>query len=152
VPRSPRASPPVRWSGRTGRTGSPSGPGARASDRSGHDEAERDLLEHRSAVRANLPADAGHVARTARWLAQQASYARLPGPTVERIGQAAEILEAIAEAVAGRIAAEREECGMLGMDRATHQRRLERAALSETSMGPPDSDPAARVLASMSEM
>jgi len=89
-------------------------------------DAQRALLEHRAAVRVNLPADAAHAARTARWLANQADYARLPAPTVERIGQAAEILEAIAASIAGRLEAEGAERERLGLDRATYQRRLER--------------------------
>ena len=94
-------------------------------------EAQRLLLEHRAAARANLPADAGHAARTARWLAEHADYARLPQPTVERIGQAAELLEAVAFAITGRVQAEREERDRLDLTPAAYQRRLERAALSD---------------------
>ncbi len=89
-------------------------------------DAQRALLEHRAAVRVNLPADAAHAARTARWLAQQADYARLPAPTVERIGQAAEILEATAAQVAGRLEAEGVERARLDLTAAAYQRRLER--------------------------
>jgi len=94
-------------------------------------EDERALLEHRAAIRSNVAGVAGHVARSARWLAQRVDYARLPQPTVERVAQCAEVLEAIATAIAGRIDAERAERDRLGMDRASYQRRLERAAPSD---------------------
>jgi hypothetical protein len=89
-------------------------------------EAQRVLLEHRWAVRVNLPGDAQHAARTARWLAGQAGYARLPGALVERIGQAAELLEAAAFSIAGRVQAEGEERERLDLTTAAYQRRLER--------------------------
>jgi hypothetical protein len=72
-------------------------------------DAERDLLEHRWAVRVNLPTDANHAARTARWLGDHASYARLPAPAVEELEQAAELLEAAAFSIASGVQAEREE-------------------------------------------
>jgi hypothetical protein len=66
-------------------------------------DAERVLLEHRWAARTNLPTDATHAARTARWLVDHASYARMPAALVERLEQAAEILEAAAFSITGRI-------------------------------------------------
>ncbi len=87
---------------------------------------QRVLLEHRAAVRVNLPNDATHAARTARWLAGQASYARLPGALVERLEQAAEQLEAAAFSIVGRIQAEGEERERLDLTTAAYQRRLER--------------------------
>jgi hypothetical protein len=54
---------------------------------------ERTLLEHCWAVRVNLPADVAYAARTARWLVDHASYAWLPAASVERLEQAAELLE-----------------------------------------------------------
>lgn len=87
---------------------------------------QRALLEHRWAVRVNLPTDAQHAARTARWLVDHASYARMPAPLVERIGQAAELLEAAAFSIAGRVQAEREERERLDLTVAAYQRRLER--------------------------
>ncbi len=87
---------------------------------------QRVLLEHRAAVRVNLPGDANHAARTARWLAGQAAYARMPGALVERLEQAAELLEAAAFSIAGRIQAEGEERERLDLTAAAYQRRLER--------------------------
>jgi len=89
-------------------------------------EAQRVLAEHRWAVRVNLPNDAAHAAQTARWLADQASYARMPAALVERIGQAAELLEAAASAIAGRLTAEQQERERLDLTAAAYQRRLER--------------------------
>jgi hypothetical protein len=89
-------------------------------------EARRALLEHRAAVRSNLPSDANHAARTARWLAGQASYARMPAPLVERLEQAAELLEAAAFSITGRVQAEGEERERLDLTAAAYQHRLER--------------------------
>jgi hypothetical protein len=97
-------------------------------------DAERALLEHRSVVRVNLPSDANHAARTARWLAGQAGYARMPGALVERLEQAAEILEAEAFSIAGRVQAEGEERERLDLTTAAYQRRLERS--QQTSPDP----------------
>jgi hypothetical protein len=89
----------------------------------GRADDEQVLTDHRAAVRACLGDDAKHAAQTAHWLADQADYATLPAELVDRIHKAAEILEAVAEAVTGRLEAEREQ---LGLDRATYQRQLER--------------------------
>ncbi len=89
-------------------------------------DAERAPLEHRWAVRVNLPGDANHAARTASWLAVRAAYARMPAPLVERLEQAAELLEAAAFSITGRIQAEGEERERLDLTAAAYQRRLER--------------------------
>jgi hypothetical protein len=88
-------------------------------------DAEQVLLDHRWAVRVNLPADANHAARTARWLVDHASYARLPAAMVERLEQAAELLEAAAFSITGGIQAEREERERLDLTDAACQRQLE---------------------------
>jgi hypothetical protein len=87
---------------------------------------ERALLEHRWAVRVNLPTDAGHVAALARRLVGVARYAAMPTATVERCERAAEQTEAVAAAIAGRVGAERDELARSGLDIARFQREVER--------------------------
>jgi hypothetical protein len=48
-------------------------------------DAERVLLEHRWAVRVNLPSDVMHAARTARRALDVAAYARLELPGQEAV-------------------------------------------------------------------
>jgi len=89
-------------------------------------DAENTLARHRGAARVGLPAHARHTAETARWLADTAAYGRLPRPIIDQLVQAAEILDAAAEAITGRVDAEEAERLRLGEDRATYQQRLER--------------------------
>jgi hypothetical protein len=86
---------------------------------------ERTLLAHRWAARVNLPSDARHAARTARWALDHASYARLEAP--EAVARAVEALEGWAVAVDQRVKADRARRVLSGMDDARFQRQLEQA-------------------------
>jgi len=88
---------------------------------------QRVLAEHRWAVRLNLPTDAAHAARTARWVSQQAAYAGVPVPA--DVVEAVELLEWFAGEVSRQVEHERAQRVLSGMDDARFQRELERAAL-----------------------
>jgi hypothetical protein len=88
---------------------------------------QRVLAEHRWAVRCNLPDDAAHAARTARWTVDNATYARVPVPA--DVVEAVELLEWFAGEVARQVEQERAQRVLSGMDEARFQRELERAAL-----------------------
>jgi hypothetical protein len=93
-------------------------------DRDPMTDDERVLLEHRAAVRANLPTDAAHAAATAQRLVGVCRYAALPVPRdVER---AADTLAWCARFIADQLTREQVEREQLGLDAATYQRRLER--------------------------
>jgi hypothetical protein len=94
---------------------------------------ERILLEHRWAVRANLPTDAGHVAALARRLVGVARYASMPTETVERCERAAEQTEAAAATIAGHVGAERDELARSGLDTASFQKEVERTTYPPTT-------------------
>jgi len=85
---------------------------------------QRVLLEHRWAVRVNLPTDAAHAARTARWVSQQAAYAGLAVPA--DVVEAVELLEWYAGEVSRQVEQERAQRVLSGMDDARFQRELER--------------------------
>jgi hypothetical protein len=89
---------------------------------------ERVLLEHRWAVRVNLPTDANHAARVARRLVDVAAYAGVEVP--DEFARAVKLLERFSQAVSRQVAAERAELEKHSgaVDRATFQRELERAA------------------------
>jgi hypothetical protein len=87
---------------------------------------ERVLLEHRWAVRVNLPTDANHAAQVARRLVDVAAYASV-AVSDEFVG-AVELLERLAAAISRQVQAERAELERRGVDAATYQRELERAA------------------------
>ena len=87
---------------------------------------ERVLLEHRWAVRVNLPGDAAHAARTARWVSQQAAYAGVARPV--EVVQAIEVLEKFALVVGHQVEVDRAELERRGIDPASFQRELEQAA------------------------
>src|SRR6266508_5008200 len=95
-----------------------------ADPRMGDDE--RVLLEHRWAVRVNLPTDANHAAQVARRLVDVAAYAGVEVP--DEFARAVELLERFAQAVSRQVEAERAELQRRGVDDATFQRELERAA------------------------
>jgi hypothetical protein len=86
---------------------------------------ERALLEHRWAVRVNLPTDANHAAQVARRLVGVAAYTGVEVP--DEFGRAVELLERFALAVSRQVEAERAELERRGGDAATYQRELERA-------------------------
>ena len=90
---------------------------------------ERALLEHRWAVRVDLPGQASHAAQVARRLVDAAADAHLDAPAV--VVRAVEALEGYAVAVHERVAAELQR---RGVDAATFQRDLERGTRSP----PPD--------------
>ena len=97
---------------------------------------ERVLLEHRWAVRVNLPTDANHVARLACRLVDVAAYAcvEMPG----EFSRAVELLERLASAVSRQVEAERAELERRGGDSAIFQRQLEQAGReSRPESGPP---------------
>jgi hypothetical protein len=85
---------------------------------------ERALLEHRWAVRVNLPAHARHAGESARYLVDRARYAGLPVPA--DVVEAAELLEWFAGEVERQVAADRARRVLSGMDDARFQRELER--------------------------
>jgi hypothetical protein len=93
---------------------------------------ERALLEHRWAVRVDLPGQASHAAQVARRLVDAAADAHLDAPAV--VVRAVEALEGYAIAVHERVMAERAELKRRGVDAAAFQRDLERGTLSP----PPD--------------
>jgi hypothetical protein len=93
---------------------------------------ERALLEHRWAVRIDLPGQASHAAQVARRLVDAAADAHLDAPAV--VVRAVEALEGYAVAVHERVQAERAELQRRGVDTATFQQDLERGTLSP----PPD--------------
>ena len=86
-------------------------------------EAERALLEHRHAVRVNLPVDVDHAARTLARAVGVASYARLEAP--------GEVLEAVAAVTAwagsvrAQVEAETAERERTGAGQAEFQHSLE---------------------------
>jgi hypothetical protein len=92
-------------------------------------DAQRALLEHRWAVRVNLPSDVMHAARTARRAVDVAAYARLDAPEV--VTRAVEVLEGWAIAVDQRVKTERAQRVLFGMDDAGFQRQLERGGEQE---------------------
>jgi hypothetical protein len=92
---------------------------------------ERALLEHRWAVRVDLPGQASHAAQVARRLVAAAD-AHLDAPAV--VVRAVEALEGYAVAVHERVQAERAELQRRGVDTATFQQDLERGTRSP----PPD--------------
>src|SRR5206468_1393611 len=83
---------------------------------------ERALLEHRWAVRVNLPGQASHAAQVARRLVDAAADAHLDAPAV--VVRAVEALEGYAVAVHERVTAERAELQRRGVDTATFQQDL----------------------------
>jgi hypothetical protein len=85
---------------------------------------ERVLLEHRWAVRVNLPTDANHAAQVARRLVDVAAYAGVEVPA--EFGRAVELLERFAQAVSRQVEAERAELERSDLDSAHFQRELER--------------------------
>lgn len=87
-------------------------------------EDERVLLEHRWAVRVNLPTDANHVAASARRLLDVAAYARLEVPG--EFTRAVELLERLAAAISRQVEQERAQRVLSGMEDAHIQRELER--------------------------
>src|SRR6266508_492554 len=93
---------------------------------------ERALLEHRWAVRVDLPGQASHAAQVARRLVEVAADAHLDAPAV--VVRAVAALEGYAVAVHERVQAERAELQRRGVDTATFQQDLERGTLSP----PPD--------------
>jgi hypothetical protein len=93
---------------------------------------ERALLEHRWAVRVDLPGQASHAAQVARRLVDAAADAHLDAPAV--VVRAVEALEGYAVAVHERVQAERAELQRRGVDTATFQQDLERG----TRTPPPD--------------
>jgi hypothetical protein len=93
---------------------------------------ERALLEHRWAVRVDLPSQASHAAQAARRLVAAAADAHLDAPAV--VVRAVEALEGYAVAVHERVQAERAELERRSVDTATLQQDLERGTLSP----PPD--------------
>jgi hypothetical protein len=84
---------------------------------------QRVLLEHRWAVRVNLPTDLHHVAALAGRAVASARYASLP--VQEDLDEAVELLERWAVQVAGQIDTERTALARSGLDVASFQRQLE---------------------------
>ena len=93
---------------------------------------ERALLEHRWAVRVNLPTDVMHAAQLARRALEVAAYARLELPGQDAVVQAVETLEGWAVAIDQRVKAERTRRVLSGMDDAQFQRELERVGLQQS--------------------
>jgi len=87
---------------------------------------ERVLLEHRWAVRVNLPTDARHAATIALRLLDVVRYAGLAVPP--EVKTAAVRLQQFAGEVERQVTADRAELERSGMDDAHFQRELERAA------------------------
>jgi hypothetical protein len=85
---------------------------------------ERALLEHRWAVRVNLPTDARHAATIALRLLDVVRYAGLAVPA--EVKRAAVKLEEFAAAVSRQVEQERAQRVLSGMDDARFQRELER--------------------------
>jgi hypothetical protein len=95
-------------------------------------EAERILLEHRAAVRANLatdPGEVGHAARTLHHAIDVVAYAGVDAPT--EILAAAEMVDRWAAAVREQVAAEQAQRERTGQDRASFQCALERAQVHQ---------------------
>jgi len=92
---------------------------------------ERALLEHRWAVRVNLPTDVMHAAQLARRVLEVAAYARLELPGQDAVVQAVETLEGWAVAIDQRVKADRAQRVLSGMDEARFQRELERVGLQQ---------------------
>jgi hypothetical protein len=94
---------------------------------------ERALLEHRWAVRVNLPTDANHAAQVARRTVDVAAYAGVEVP--DEFGRAVELLERFALAVSRQVEAERAEQERSDLDSAHFQRQLERARRERRERG-----------------
>lgn len=92
-------------------------------------EDQRALLEHRWAVRVNLPTDARHAATLALRLLDVVRYAGLAVPA--EVKRAAVKLEEFAGEVERQVAADRARRVLSGMDDATFQRELERGGLQQ---------------------
>src|SRR5262245_24458456 len=103
--------------------------------------AERQLTEHRGAVRASLPNDANHAAATARRPLDVARYSRTGAPVDVRA--AVDALERQAVAVQRRVAKEHLERQQAGLDLATYQRHLEEEQPGRRSSPAPDFRPPA---------
>jgi hypothetical protein len=88
-------------------------------------EAERVLLEHRAAVRVNLPDHARHAAETVRNALNTASYASLPPPP--DVLTAAETVERWANDVNAQVERDRSIRQRTGASEAAYQRAIERA-------------------------
>ena len=92
---------------------------------------ERALLEHRWAVRVNLPTDVMHAAQIARRALEVAAYARLGLPGQDAVVQAVETLEGWAVAIDQRVKADRAQRVLSGIDDAHFQQELERTGLQQ---------------------
>ena len=86
---------------------------------------ERVLLEHRHAVRVNLPLDVRHAAELARRALGVAGYAAVDVPA--EVTAAAEVVERWTAGVVAQVEGEEAERQRTGTDRASFQRDLERA-------------------------
>ena len=91
-------------------------------------DAQRELAEHRGAVRVNASTDANHAASTTRRLLDLCRYSRLPVP--DDVRAAADALERYAVDLASRLARERLEREQAGVDLASFQLALERGMQS----------------------
>jgi hypothetical protein len=85
---------------------------------------ERMLLEHRAAVRVNLPGQLAHAAQTVAASIGAAVYASVAVPAEVR--RAAETLTGWASRTAALVDREEAERERAGADRATWQRQIER--------------------------
>jgi len=92
---------------------------------------ERALLEHRWAVRVDLPGQASHAAQVARRLVDAAADAHLDAPAV--VVRAVAALEGYAVAIHEGMEGERGELQRRGVDTATFQPDLERGTRSPPS-------------------
>jgi hypothetical protein len=86
---------------------------------------ERALLEHRWAVRVNLPTDARHAATVALRLLDVVRYTGLAVPA--EVTRAAVDLEAFAAQVERQVGADLDELARSGLDAASFQKEVERS-------------------------
>jgi hypothetical protein len=102
-------------------------------------EAERVLLEHRAAVRVNLPTHARHAAQTVRHALNTASYASLPPPP--EVLTAAETVARWANEVCAQVEHDLYIRQRTGASAAAYQQAIERALIrSDCHQIDPDRD------------